>query len=68
MMDPAVVAAKNVTVCLGNNKVLQGIDLTVTNGEFVALLGANGSGKTTLVRALLGVARLDSGTVQLFGQ
>jgi zinc transport system ATP-binding protein len=54
-------------VVLGGRPVLRGIDLTVTRGEVVAVLGANGSGKSTLVRALLGLVPLRRGQVELFG-
>jgi molybdate transport system ATP-binding protein len=43
------------------------VDLTVENGEVVAVLGPNGSGKTTLVRALAGLAPLSAGHVILDG-
>lgn len=65
--DP-VAELKGVSVSLGQNLVLDGLDLTFAQGEFVALLGANGSGKTTLVRALLGLLPLDAGEVLLFGK
>ena len=62
-----VVEARGVTVAIGGRPVLRGNDLTVREGEFVALLGANGSGKSTLVRALTGLRPLTRGSVELFG-
>jgi zinc transport system ATP-binding protein len=65
--DAAPVLARDVRVVLGGNAILRGVDLTVTEGEVVALLGANGSGKSTFVRALVGVVPVTSGTVHLLG-
>ncbi|TGD90341.1 ABC transporter ATP-binding protein [Mycolicibacterium sp. CH28] len=45
----------------------QDVDVTITPGEFVAVLGPNGSGKTSLVKVLLGLATLTAGTVQVCG-
>ena len=54
-------------VAIEGRPILRGIDLTVSGGEFVALMGANGSGKSTLVRALTGLRELTSGSLSLFG-
>jgi zinc transport system ATP-binding protein len=54
-------------VAIGGRPVLRGIDLTVSSGEFVALMGANGSGKSTLIRALTGLLPLTAGSLELFG-
>jgi zinc transport system ATP-binding protein len=47
--------------------VIHGVDLSVSPGEFVALVGPNGSGKSTLVKAIVGLAEVQSGSVELFG-
>jgi len=52
----------------GGPPVLQDVDLTVEEGEFVAIAGPNGGGKTTLLRILLGLARPTAGTALLFGE
>ncbi len=48
--------------------ILEHIDLAITRGEIVALLGASGSGKSTLLRAFCGLLPPLSGEVRLFGQ
>ena len=49
-------------------KVLSGIDLTISEGEFVGIVGASGSGKTTLMNILGCLDQPTSGTYQLDGQ
>ncbi|KXW59207.1 MAG: ABC transporter ATP-binding protein [Ferrovum myxofaciens] len=51
----------------GALQALQGVDLTIEQGEFFALLGPNGAGKTTLISVLAGLARADSGTLKVMG-
>lgn len=48
--------------------VVSGVDLTVTRGESLALLGPNGCGKSTLIRGLLGLTEHIDGEIRLFGQ
>ncbi|MET1037226.1 MAG: metal ABC transporter ATP-binding protein [Aeromicrobium sp.] len=60
-------SVRGLSVALDGRPVLRQVDLDVSAGEFVALLGANGSGKSTLVRAAVGLTPASSGTVELFG-
>ena len=66
-MTAPVVRLAGGAVSYGGVPVLTGVDVEVRTGEVVAVLGANGSGKSTLVRTVLGLAPLDSGTLELFG-
>ncbi len=52
----------------GVSNVLGGIDLDVTEGEFIAILGFSGAGKTTLVSAIAGLIDGDEGEILLHGQ
>src|SRR5258706_16318196 len=51
----------------GQTRALDGLDLTVAQGEVHGFLGPNGSGKTTTIRVLLGLLRADAGTTTLLG-
>ncbi len=46
---------------------LAGLSLEVPEGAFFGLLGPNGAGKTTLIRGAVGLTRLDSGSIEVFG-
>jgi len=52
----------------GDHTVLQEIDLTVSSGEFLGLLGANGSGKSTLLKTILRIHEPTHGTVTIDGR
>jgi zinc transport system ATP-binding protein len=49
-------------------RVLEDVDLTLGEGEFVAVAGPNGGGKTTLMRIVLGLERPTSGSALLYGE
>ena len=67
---PAAAAAslRGVAKRFGDVAALDGVDLTVGEGEIVAVLGPNGAGKTTAVSLLVGLLRPDRGTVEVLGR
>jgi ABC-2 type transport system ATP-binding protein len=64
--DPAV-EVDRLRVVRGGKAVLRDVSLTVERGTVTGLLGPSGSGKTTLMRAIVGVQRIESGTVRALG-
>ena len=54
-MNSPLIQLESLSVTLGRRRILEGIDLSVGQGELVGLVGPNGSGKTTLLRAALGL-------------
>jgi nitrate/nitrite transport system ATP-binding protein len=59
---------RNVSKSYGKSEVLSDINLSIEEGEFVALIGFSGSGKTTLMSILAGLIEPDSGEVLLRGK
>jgi branched-chain amino acid transport system ATP-binding protein len=64
---PAVLAAVDVRKRFGALAVLDGVSLTLRQGEAVGIVGPNGAGKTTLLNILAGYLRPDDGTVVFRG-
>lgn len=52
----------------GDNEVLRGVDLHIARGQIVAIIGPSGSGKSTFLRSLIGLERIDSGTIRIEGE
>ena len=62
-----ILAVRGARKNYGAQPALDGLDLEVRAGEWVALLGPNGAGKTTLLHAIAGVASLEGGTIETRG-
>ena len=67
--EPArnLLVARDVHKSFGQTEVLKGIDLTVTEGEVVALIGASGSGKTTFLRCINLLEEFEQGSITVDG-
>lgn len=63
-----MITIENLYKSFGHKKVLNGIDLTVNDGETVALIGASGSGKTTLLRCINFLERAQEGKLTIDGK
>ncbi|MFO1188605.1 MAG: ABC transporter ATP-binding protein [Alphaproteobacteria bacterium] len=61
------VVVNSVTKRFGAATALDGVSLTVAEGEFVSLLGPSGCGKTTLLRCIAGLEEPDSGSIRIAG-
>jgi len=52
----------------GEQTVLNGIDLSVTRGETVSVLGRSGIGKSVLLKLIIGLQQADAGSIRIYGQ
>ena len=64
----AVLEIRDARKDFGSTRALDGLSLSLGEGELLGLLGPNGAGKTTLIRAISGRVRLNAGTVTLYGR
>jgi branched-chain amino acid transport system ATP-binding protein len=67
MSDP-ILTLGGLDAFYGDFQALYGVDLTVSEGDVLAIIGANGAGKTTLLRSISGLIRNDAAQVQFRGK
>ena len=68
MADQPLLSVRGLNAWYGESHALHGVDLDISKGETVTLLGRNGVGKTTTLRAIMGLIRKRSGTITFAGQ
>lgn len=64
----AAISIKNVTKLYGNKRGINGVNLSVAQGEIFGFLGPNGAGKTTTIRCLMDFIRPNSGSIKILGK
>jgi phospholipid/cholesterol/gamma-HCH transport system ATP-binding protein len=66
--DAPAVAITGLHKSFASQVVLNGIDLTVSRGETLAVLGRSGTGKSVLLKQIIGLQKADSGSIRIHGQ
>ena len=67
-MHNPLIALQDITAGYGATHILQGLSLSIAQGERVAVLGRNGVGKTTLLSTIMGLTQVHCGTLTLAGR
>jgi ABC-type branched-subunit amino acid transport system ATPase component len=66
-MPPLALSIRGITAGYGGPPIVRDVDMNVGSGRVVAVVGPNGAGKSTLLKAILGIARVQAGRVELNG-
>lgn len=67
-MSEAALVTEALTRTFGQRRAVSALNLRVEEGDVYGFLGPNGAGKTTAIRCMLGLLRMDAGTVRIFGE
>ncbi|MFC1821872.1 metal ABC transporter ATP-binding protein [Thermodesulfobacteriota bacterium] len=68
MENETIIEIRDLAFSFNGNPVLEGVNLTVKQGDFLAVIGPNGGGKTTLIKLILGLLKPEKGTIRVFGR
>src|SRR5664279_3691412 len=63
-----IIKIQDLQMKFGGRTILNNINITINEGEFVAILGPNGAGKSTLLKLLLGLYKPTSGSLLVLGK
>jgi phospholipid/cholesterol/gamma-HCH transport system ATP-binding protein len=63
-----MITLNDVHKAFGQNRVLQGVNLTLETGKSLVIIGGSGTGKSVLLKCILGLVHPDSGTITVNGQ
>ncbi|MCS7460571.1 ABC transporter ATP-binding protein [Paenibacillus doosanensis] len=66
-MDKPVLRVREVTKQIGRKQIIYPLDLTVYQGQVLALCGGNGAGKSTLLRMIAGILQSTGGSIEVSG-
>ena len=68
-MEPSpIIEVRDLWFSYNRNPVLKEVNLTIHQGDFLAVIGPNGGGKTTLLKLMVGLLEPDRGAVSIFGE
>ena len=67
MSKEPVIQIKGLSKSFGTNKVLDGFDMNLYEGESLVIMGKSGSGKSVMIKCLIGLVTHDSGTIDIMG-
>jgi zinc transport system ATP-binding protein len=66
-MSHSIIEIKDMVFAYNERPVLENVNLEIDKGDFASVVGPNGGGKTTLLRIILGLLKVNSGSVKIFG-
>ncbi len=67
MNNDPIISANNLSFSYNGETVLENVNLTINENDFVWIVGPNGGGKTTLLKLMLGLLKPKNGTIKIFG-
>ena len=68
MSEDVAIKVRGLTTAYGTHTVHEELDLDVIKGEVLGVIGPSGTGKSVLLRAIVGLKRPETGTVEVFGK